>query len=240
MYEPKGLARETASAVLEVERPYSVNVAMGCTNACKYCYVQKYGPKTGELRKPKISPSLTVMKQLETLTPQGVFLSFFTDPYLPQLQPDTDMIINELLWRSIPVATLSKTDLSWRAKIRKGMTIVSLENRFAEKYEPNALNPNGRLVKLQDCKHMGDYVWISMEPYPTSEIYKQDFEQLLQRLSFVDLILFGKWNYDKRANTEQARSEYAENVDVLKTFCKANNIRNYVKSDTLRFIENKK
>jgi hypothetical protein len=74
-----------------------------------------------------------------------------------------------------------------------------------------------------------------MEPYPPSAIYKQDIKALLEELAFVDLIVFGKWNYDKRATTEEARQEYAENINVLTDFCKSNNIRLHIKSDTLSF-----
>ena len=65
----------------------------------------------------------------------------------------------------------------------------------------------------------------------------KDILRFWDRLSFVDLIVFGGWNYDARARTEQARAEYAVTVKLLKEFCGDHSIRLHVKSDTLRFIE---
>jgi len=120
---------------------------------------------------------------------------------------------------------------------RHGMTIVSLDHEFWREFEPNALEPWKRVTVLENCKADKEYAWASMEPYPPSAIYKQKLEDLLEALNFVDLIVFGKWNYDPRAYTEEARREYAVNVEVLTDFCKSNNIRLHVKSDTLKFIE---
>lgn len=116
------------------------------------------------------------------------------------------------------------------------MTIVSVDRDFWRKFEPNTLEPQRRIAALEDCKGDKEYPWVSMEPYPPSAIHKQRIEDLLEELNFVDLIIFGKWNYDKRARTEEARREYAANIAVLTDFCKSNNIRLHIKSDTLKFV----
>jgi len=240
MYKPKGLALETARAVLEVDEPYACNVAWGCSNQCAYCYVPKitHQKATGLVLYPKIPPVDMVRRQLEKMPlnqrPKGVFISFCTDPYLPKNRNATENLISFLLDEGIEVATCSKIDAS-EYDVRHGMTIVSEDYTFWQKFEPNALNPRFRLQKLEHCKSKHESVWDSMEPYPPSAIYKQNLTNLLDELNFVDLIIFGKWNYDARARTEQARKEYGENIAVLTDFCKSNNIRLHVKSDTMKF-----
>jgi len=166
--------------------------------------------------------------------PEGVSLCFCTDPFLKVNVDATELLI-ELLhcdWE-IPVATSSKCGTSL-FPARHGMTIVSLDLKFWKTWEPNALNPYERIDKLQER----GYVWISMEPYPPSAIWKQDLTKLLEELTsdlLVDFIVFGKWNYDKRARTEEARLEYAENIPVLRDFCKSMDVRFHVKSDTMKF-----
>jgi DNA repair photolyase len=169
----------------------------------------------------------------------GVFLSFLTDPFLPKLKAETEKLISYLLDQGVTVATLSKLGVS-EYYGKHGMTLVSLDSDFWMKFEPNTMPPLRRIEDLEQVKgRWQEYVWVSMEPYPPSAIYKQDLETLLEELKFVDLIIFGKWNYDSRARTEEARIEYAENIRVLTDFCKSNNIRLHVKSDTLNFVREK-
>ena len=263
LYRPKGLALETAQAVLQTEQVYACNVAYGCSNACLYCYVPRFTRRRRdacEVRLPKKSPVDLVKHHLEhqwinvseyyvfrhgtivslddnfhTWTSKlGVFLSFLTDPFLPQVKESTEHLIAYLLDLGVTIATLSKLATSYYYS-RHGMTVVSLDHDFWQKFEPNTLEPQRRIAALEDCKGEKEDVWISMEPYPPSAIHKQRIEDLLEELSFVDLIVFGKWNYDPRARTEAARGEYAENIKVLTDFCKSNNIRLHVKSDTLKF-----
>jgi len=249
LYKPKGLARETAKAVLETENVYACNMAFGCTNRCRYCYVPRFThrKKDQDIRLPKKSPVELVLNQLEhrwkfhwtQREELGVFLSFLTDPFLPECGDESEKLIEALIRSRIHVATLSKLSTSVHHGVRQGMTIVSLDEKFHKKWEPFTCPVEGRLVILKTCKkEFGDYVWISMEPYPPSAIYKQDFDSLLEELNFVDLIVFGKWNYDKRANTEEARQEYKNYIGILEDFCRSNYIRYHVKSDTMNFVFN--
>jgi len=256
MYRPKGLALETAQAVLETKEAYAVNMADGCSNNCLYpCFNQvrffSRGHKPSEVRLPKELPSRLVARQIEKMFPAtipvslynldqiGVFLSFLTDPYLPIVAAQTRALIETLLSYQIRVAALSKMDVSNIAQVRDGMTIVSVDFDFWHMYEPNTISPIARIEKLIVAKNHGKFVWVSMEPYPPLEIYTQELEALLYRLKFVDLIVFGKWNYDPRGRTEQARAKYAEDVKTLREFGLKHGIRIHVKSATLKFIGKK-
>ena len=241
LYKPSGLARETAQQVLEVEEPYAVNVAYGCSNGCLYCYGPNFSYQTREnwmrMRFPKYPPVDLVLNQLKKIKPDGVFISFMTDPYHSLNKKTTSDLIDLLLHNNVRIATLSKLDVPSQKKVRCGMTIVSLDEAFWHKFESNTINVAGRIHALKDYKDLNNYVWVSMEPNPISAIWKQDFKSLLEELKFVDFIVFGKWNYDRRANTEEAKIEYKNQVGILIDFCKSNHVRFHIKSDTLRFIK---
>ena len=46
----------------------------------------------------------------------------------------------------------------------------------------------------------GYSTWVSMEPYPTPNIYNQEIEDVLEAVSFVDKDIFGRTNYNKVAS----------------------------------------
>jgi len=250
LYKPRGLALETAQAVLEVKDPYAVNVAYGCSNACTYCYVPRFTHRKRNdfrVKLPQKSPIDLVRHQLQNqwrfrwTSNLGVFLSFLTDPFLPEIHVKgftaDDLIYMLTRDYGIRVATLSKLQIPGLSGTRVGMTIVSLDDEFWQQYEPNTTPPGARRVSLFTRKReFSDYVWVSMEPYPPSTIYKQNLLELLEGLKFVDLIVFGKWNYDPRARTEEARKDYAADIEILTDFCKSNNIRYHIKSDTVDFV----
>ena len=117
LYRPSGMALETAKAVLCIDDPYAVNVALGCPNGCSYCYGPLASRQGREKyltpRLPKKDPLDLVKRQLDKgLKVEGVFISFLTDPYLPQLQKKTDELVYYLLEEGIKTATLSKLDTS--------------------------------------------------------------------------------------------------------------------------------
>ncbi len=240
LYKPQGLARETAQAVLKCEEPFACNVSTGCSNQCVYCYLPKFlhtsREQCAKVRHPVSTPVQLVTAQIEKgLHPEGVFLSFLTDPFLPENEDASDRLCGFLLQHNIKVATLSKCGFS-KYGVRHGITLVSLDDMFHDTFECYTTYPDYRLAHLWMWKKHGAYVWVSMEPYPTSSIYKQSFDALLERLFFVDLIVFGRWNYDARANTLEARQEYSDRINTLTDFCKAHGIKWHIKSDTLKFV----
>ena len=112
LYVPSGLAFETAKAVLGVDNPHAVNVALGCPNGCSYCYgplASRQGrEKYLSARCPKKDPIDLISKQLDKgLEVEGVFISFLTDPFLPELSDKTNDLVRFLLDQGIKTATLS-------------------------------------------------------------------------------------------------------------------------------------
>jgi len=242
LYSPSGMALETAKAVLGVDNPHAVNVALGCPNGCTYCYgplASRQGrEKYSTPRLPKKDPVDLVRYQIDKgLKVDGVFMSFLTDPYLPQLEKKTEELVYYLREQGIPTATLSKLGTSTCFGNMNGMTIVSPYKEFSLKYESGVPSPQDRILKLGET--LPHATWVSMEPWPVSDIFAYTLPDILnfwEDLSFVGFMVLGKWNYDKRARTEKARQEYAKIVPLFEDFCNDHGIRYHVKSDTLRFI----
>ena len=252
LYSPSGMALETAKAILYTENPHALNVGLGCSNECTYCYgplASRQGrEKFKAVRLPKAPPLELVRKQFKKgFKTKGVLMSFLTDPYLPQLKKYTESLVNYLNnWddehgQAIQTATLSKLDVSSYSHNYNGLTIVSPYKKFSEQYEPGVPSPQTRIKLLDDLCYDGEYGWVSMEPFPVQDIYPYDTKDIIkfwEELQTVctDFIIFGKWNYDKRARTEKARQEYAEIVPMFIDFCKDHGIHYHIKSDTLKFI----
>lgn len=239
LYRPSGLALETAHAVLEAENVHACNVAWGCTNRCKNCFIR--WSKPGQIRFPKDQPRHMVEKQLDGgLKTDGVFVSFETDPLLACNFTNAVQLVNLLREKKIPVAMLSKMGAVDIPNIRNGITIKSSDERFRKEFEPNASSIAHRIKVLRMLKNNGEYTWVSDEPHPCPDIYKQDDRAFWESISFVDFIIFGKWNYNSLASTDKARDYYKSTVPRFIDFCKDYGIRCHVKAETMKFIEGKK
>jgi len=244
LYKPRGLALEQAQAALGIERPWGLNVAWGCTNQCKYCYLSKtplIGKKRmAQMRFPK-DPVELITKQLHKgIEPEGVFLCFGTDPFLRKNRETTERVIGFLLEKNIRVATSSKMGISEHTGVRHGMTIVSLDEEFSKTWEPRAPLPKFRIEELKRAHRRGDFTWVSMEPCPPPAIWGQSITDLLNAISFVDLIVKGRWRYDKRATTKEAVQAYIRIFDEVTEFCKAHDIIFHPKAETMNFLNKKK
>lgn len=234
LYKPRGKALETARAVLEGDEVYAVNVAWGCNN-CSYCYNRRL--TKGKITYPKIPPVNLVRKQLERgIEPEGVFMCFGCDPYLSENAARTRDVIKLLLEYHIEVATLSKMDiLGFRSnRIRHGMTVVSLSEEFSRREEKGAIPPSDRIKKLRDAYNQGLFTWGSLEPFPCPAKYKQEIRPLLERLSFVNFLILGKWNYEPLCLTPEAHKFYLELADEFIDFCRDHAIRYHVKKEIMQ------
>ena len=58
---------------------------------------------------------------------------------------------------------------------------------------------------------MGVKTWVSMEPYPTPNLVKQDIDSILDRIAFADKIVFGKMNYNSEATKFEDNEGFYKN-----------------------------
>ena len=116
------------------------------------------------------------------------------------------------------------------------MILYNRPPEFQKKYEPGTAPLDERLASLRYLHGAGLRTWVSMEPYPTPNISHQDLRKLLEKVKFVDKIVFGSWNHDKRVSSyPDKRKFYLACVKTLAKFCKKNGIEFHVKNKGQEF-----
>jgi DNA repair photolyase len=230
---------------------FSLNYVEGCSHGCKFpCYAMSQKIRFGKIKgyndwiKPKIvENALELMeKELTKLKDKVelVNLCFSTDPFMHR-QKDvkklTLKIISMLNENGIKAVTLTKgiypkvlADKTYSSKNEYGITLVSLNTEFQKKFEPGAAPVNERLESLRYLHDRGLKTWVSIEPYPTPNIVNQDLVKILEKMKFVDKIVFGSWNYNRLVSRyPNAKKFYLGCAETLSRFCKKNGIEFHVK-----------
>lgn len=234
---------------------YSLNHVEGCSHGCLYpCYAMMMKKRCGIIKgyqdwiKPKI-----VANALELLNKEipkykhkikFVHLCFSTDPFMykqPEVIKLTLKIIARLHQDNIRCTVLTKGPYP-KALLNKekyggeneyGITLVSLDKNFKSKFEPFSLEPLKRIKKLKILHDAGLKTWVSMEPYPTPNLAQQNLQKLLNKISFVDKIIFGKLNYSTQSYQFKDNKNYYDNcAEVVSEFCQERGIDCHIKFGT--------
>lgn len=102
------------------------------------------------------------------------------------------------------------------------------------KLEPNSAPIKNRLKALHDLHKKGMKTWVSIEPYPTPNMVEQDFEEILNAVSFVDKIIFGRLNYNAEVSEyKDHKNFYNKLARRVIEYCKANGKEYYIKKGTI-------
>jgi DNA repair photolyase len=150
-------------------------------------------------------------------------------------------IIKRLNEDNIPCVVLTKGNYSKELiDVKKygrnneyGITVVSLDKGFKTKFEPYSASYEDRIKSLEYLHKNGLKTWISMEPYPTPNLVEQDLGKILNRVSFVDKIVFGKLNYNTRSSQFKENSAFYNNAAAqVIDFCKRKGIEYHIKHGT--------
>ncbi len=232
---------------------YTINHALGCSHGCKYpCYAFLMAKRFGKVKSydewinPKIaSNTLEILdKEIPRLKKdiKEVQLCFTTDPFMLGYDEMCEMsiqIIKKLNSHGIKCTALTKgilpQELSALNKTNEfGITLVSLNENYREKYEPFAAPYAKRIAALKQLHDEGIKTWVSIEPYPTPNIIKQNYDEILSAISFVDKIIFGRTNYNKDISAYLNHKQFYNEL-AYKTidYCKANNKKYHIKEKTI-------
>jgi len=249
---------------------WTINHIVGCKHGCRFpCYAMMMAKKFGwvkdyeDWRKPRIVENALELLQKEISKYKNkinfVHLCFMSDPFMydierqnlvPEIKEMTLKIIEILNREGIKVTTLTKgiypdeifDTKKFSPKNEYGITLVSLNDEFKKKFEPFSAPYKARIDSLKKLSDMGLRTWVSMEPYPTPWLDKQaeNIRDILEKISFVDKIIFGRLNYRKltKHNTNHSKM-WKNNDDFYKamaqeviSFCKENNKRYHIKLGT--------
>lgn len=237
---------------------YTMNHVQGCSHGCKFpCYAFLMKRRFGQVKNYSdwIEPRL-VSNTLELLDKEiprlknkikSVHLCFTTDPFMmgyPEISRMSMAAIKKLNDAGIRCTILTKGVLPQKLKTfskqnEYGITLVSLDEHYREIMEPGTAPYRRRLQALKALHDAGCKTWVSIEPYPTPNIIRQDLTELLNSVSFVDKLVFGRTNYSKKTNAYKQHREFYNNVaSQVIDFCKKYKISCHIKEKTISTIKN--
>lgn len=232
---------------------YTMNHVHGCAHGCKYpCYAFMLKRRFGQvhsyeewLRPRLVSNTLEILdKEIPRLKHKikSVQLCFTTDPFMYGYDEICEMsvkAISKLNAAGIKCVVLTKgilpEELTTLSKENEyGITLISLDEEYRKRMEPYAAPLEDRLEALYRLHKAGYYTWVSMEPYPTPNLIEQDLAAILDRVSFVDKIIFGRTNYSKEVSAYARHREfYNEKTKEVILFCKERGIAYHIKEGTM-------
>jgi DNA repair photolyase len=231
---------------------YTINHIEGCSHGCNYpCYAMLMAKRFGKIKSyeewitPKlVSNSLELLdKELPKLKDKidNIHLCFTSDPFMYQNKEIQDMsynIIKKINDYNIKCSVLTKGILPKKLKrLSKsnlyGITLISLSESFRKEMEPNSTPYMKRIKSLEYLHNEGFSTWVSIEPYPTPNIIDQDISAILNSVRFVDKIIFGRLNYNKKVSEYSDVKKYFNRLsDQVITFCNTNHILYHIKTGT--------
>lgn len=232
---------------------YTMNHVLGCSHGCKYpCYAFMMKKRFGQVKTYEewIQPFL-VNNTLELLDKEipklknkitSVQLCFSTDPFMygyGEINEMSLLAIEKLNMSGIKCITLTKgvlpIELSKLSKENEhGITLISLDESYRKKMEPGSASYKERLASLKKLHDLGFKTWVSIEPYPTPNLISQDLMQILESVSFVDRIVFGRTNYSKEVTLfKNHKKFYNECAYKVIEFCKEKGIDYHIKNKTI-------
>ena len=169
-------------------------------------------------------------------------LCFTTDPFMYQYGEVQDMslaAIKKINTAGVKCSVLTKGVLPIElAKMSKdnesGVTLISLNEAFRHRMEPGSAPWKKRLAALKALHDAGCKTWVSIEPYPTPNIVKQDLSQLLEEVKFVDRIVFGRMNYNKNVTAyPDYKSFFNDCAEKVIQYCEEHGISYHIKNGTI-------
>lgn len=232
---------------------FTLNHVQGCSHGCLYpCYAYMMARRFGKVQgyedwlNPKLVSNAKEILLLELPKIkhkiETIHLCFTTDPFMygyeeiVQSSLELIRIINE---HGLPCTALSKGILPIElAELSKdnqyGITLISLDEDFRQEIEPGAAPYSERIDSLYKLHRAGCKTWVSIEPYPTPNIIQQDFDAILNAVSFTDKIIFGRLNYNGKVTSFPRYKEYYNAlVEKVIEFCNLHNIDYHIKDGTL-------
>ena len=231
---------------------YTMNHVQGCAHGCKYpCYAYLMKRRFGKVKAYEewLEPFLVsnTLQLLDEEIPKlrdkikSVHLCFTTDPFMyeyDEIGQTSIAAMRKLNDSNIKCTVLTKgvlpTGLAQLSRENEyGITVVSLDETFREQYEPGTAPIEERIAALRCLHEQGCKTWVSIEPYPTPNIIEQSLENILEKLAFVDKIIFGQLHYNKAVSDYKGNVEfYNKCAKSVRSFCSENGIACHIKKGT--------
>ncbi len=232
---------------------YTINHVQGCAHGCLYpCYAMMNAKRFGQAKtyeewcEPKLVANTIELleKEIPKLKSKikSVQLCFTTDPFMygyPEVAEMSIKAIKLLNENGIKCTALTKGVLpielaSLSKENEYGITLVSLNEKFRAEMEPNSAPYLQRIASLRVLHDAGCKTWVSIEPYPTPNFVEQDFNEILESVSFCDKIIFGRLNYNKKVTEYKGHKQFFNELALqVIDFCQKTGKQYHIKTGTI-------
>lgn len=236
---------------------YTMNHVLGCAHGCKYpCYAFLMKKRFGKVSSYEewLQPYLVenTLELLDAEIPKlrdkikSVHLCFTTDPFMFRYDEIGKMslaAIKKLNENGIKCTVLTKGILpielaEMSPENEYGITLVSMTEEYRKRMEPHASKYKDRLMALQTLHDRGCRTWVSMEPYPTPNLVRQNLDRILETVAFTDRIIFGRTNYSKKVSAFPEHKDFYNQCAMrVIEFCDDHGVAYHIKDGTLTELD---
>lgn len=229
----------------ELSDGWALNFAVGCTHACRFCYVDNINKRYGVKRVGNFvnrawgnyfySPE-NIDEAIEKTNWQRwkgveVMMSSMHDPYLPQLANITRKIVEAALANGVRLCVQTRSPLvkkdfdiysQYKDQVRIQVSISTMNSGLSRIIEPRVAPPRARIGIIQEAKGLGLKTGVIIAPVmPPLRIRSDpasDIEDIIEAISDIrpDLI-YGESLHVRGSNIKELEMVLQERI-VLEGF----------------------
>ena len=226
----------------ELSDGWSLNFAIGCTHACRFCYVDNIHKRYGQRRVGNIvnrpwgnyflvpSNIEQAIRETKWSRWEGIeaIMSSTHDPYLPQLLSITKKILEAALPAGIRLCIQTRSPLvlkdlpflaKYRDQIRLQVSIATMDRKFASVIEPRVALPEARLKILQEAAKLGMDTGVILAPiFPAVAMrpnVRGDMESLVAAVAeFAPKHIYGESLHIRGSNISELEVALGERIEL--------------------------
>ncbi len=226
----------------ELSDGWSLNYAVGCTHACRFCYVDSIHKRYGERRAgplvnrawgnylytPSNLDEAIAGTKWEKWKGIEVMMSSTHDPYIPSLTETTRKLLEAALPAGVKLciqtrSPLVSNDLDYLAEfkdqVRIQVSVATLNRDLARIIEPRVAPPEARLNIIREAKDYGLNTGIIVAPImPALKIRpspSEDFEEIAIRLAELQPDkIYGECLHARGSNMSELEAMLDEKIDL--------------------------
>lgn len=196
----------------ELSDGWSLNYAIGCTHACRFCYVDSIHKRYGERRAgPLVNKAWGNYLYLPANINEAIektkwerwkgieaMMSSTHDPYIPSLVKTTRKILEAALPAGVKLCIQTRSPLAvqdfaylteFKDQVRVQVSVATMSKELSRVIEPRVASPEARLKIIEEAKNYdlntGIIIAPIMPPLKIRPSPSKDFEEIAVRLSEI-------------------------------------------------------
>ena len=226
----------------ELSDGWSLNYAIGCTHACRFCYVDSIHKRYGERRAgPLVNRAWGNYLYLPSNISEAIektkwerwkgieaMMSSTHDPYIPSLTKITRKILEAALPAGVKLCIQTRSPMvvkdfpylsEFKDQIRVQVSVATMNKELSRIIEPRVASPEARFKIIEEAKNYGLNTGIIiapiMPPLKIRESPARDFEEIAARLSEIKPNkVYGECIHSRGSNMSELEAILGQNVEI--------------------------